>query len=405
MVEKTQQDVQGPLTGVRVIDLSGVVSGPFGTSILADQGADVIMIEQAHAPDLVRSSGPVGEGVEGISAFFAAQNRNKRSIAIDLKLERGKEVFKQFVATADVVVQNFRPGAVERLGLGWDVLRQVNPNLIMCSISGFGADGPYSHRPAFDPIVQSVCGYPMVQVDADGVPQLMKTIVCDKVTSLHVAQSVCAALVARANGFGGQHIELAMVDAAIHFLWPEAMWNMTYLDHETDMPDLAAIYKLFRTSDGYAMVYPVATEKHWQNMCIVLGRPDLAVDPRFADLQGRCLYGKDVNDELELETVRFATAELVRVLDEADVPVAPVNTRQTMIDDPHVRHRGIVVESVHPSAGRIRTARPPALFSETPSMLRLPAPRFGEQTDEVLSELLGFGAAEIAALRAEGVVV
>lgn len=394
----------GPLVGIRVIDLSAVVSGPFGTSILADQGADVIMVEQVRDPDIIRRSGPLVDSAHGVSAFFAAQNRNKRSVALDLKDDRGAALLKQLVAGADVVVQNFRPGVLERLGLGWDVLSVVNPDLIMCSISGFGADGPYSHRPAFDPIVQSVAGYPMVQADADGVPHLMATIVCDKVTSLNVAQSVCAALVARANGHGGQHIELAMVDAGIHFLWPEAMWNYTYLDHETDMPDLSTIYELYPTSDGWAIVYPVALDAHWAGMCRVLGRPDLAVDPRFGDVQGRVRHGPGVNDELRRETVRFTTAELVELLEDADVPVAPVNTRQAMIDDPHVRHRRIVVESEHPTAGRIRSVRPPARFSATPASLYRHAPLFGEHTDELLGEMCGHDAHELAALRADGVI-
>ncbi|MEC7916989.1 MAG: CaiB/BaiF CoA-transferase family protein [Actinomycetota bacterium] len=395
----------GPLSGVRVIDLSAVVSGPFGTSILADQGADVIVVEQAGSPDIVRSAGPLAESAQGVSAFFAAMNRNKRSIALDLKTERGKMLLKSLVAVADVVVQNFRPGALERLGMGWDVLSEINPQLIMCSVSGFGTDGPYSHRPAFDPIVQAVAGYPMVQVDDDGVPHLMATIVCDKVTSLNVAQSVCAALVGRGHGAGGQHIELAMVDASVHFLWPEAMWNYTYLDHETDMPDLSTIYKLFATSDGYAMVYPVATEAHWQGMCSALGRDDLASDPRFGDLQGRVLYGGDVNDELERETVKFTTTQLVALMDKADVPVAPVNTREAMIVDPHIQHRGLIVESVHPTAGRVRSVRPPARFSATPSGAARPAPMFGQHTDEVLSELLGLEKQELSELRREGVTV
>jgi crotonobetainyl-CoA:carnitine CoA-transferase CaiB-like acyl-CoA transferase len=395
----------GPLRGIRVIDLSAVVSGPFGTSILADQGADVIVVEQAESPDIVRSAGPLVGSAQGVSAFFAAMNRNKRSIALDLKAEKGKTLLKGLVATADVVVQNFRPGALERLGMGWEVLTQINPQLIMCSVSGFGTDGPYSHRPAFDPIVQAVAGYPMVQADEDGVPHLMATIVCDKVTSLNVAQSVCAALVGRANGAGGQHIELAMVDASVHFLWPEAMWNHTYLDHETDMPDLSTIYKLFATTDGYAMVYPVATEAHWQGMCSALGRDDLASDPRFEDLQGRVLHGGEVNDELERETARFTTAELIALMDKADVPVAPVNTRDSMIVDPHIQHRGLIVESVHPTAGRVRSVRPPARFSATPTAAARPAPLFGQHTDEVLSELLGVETKELSELRAEGVIV
>ena len=402
--ETPENEASGPLKGIRVIDLSAVVSGPFGTSILADQGADVITVEQVREADLIRRAGPVAESADGVSAYWAAMNRNKRAIALDLKHPEGKRILKNLVAAADVVVQNFRPGALERLGLGWDVLSALNPQLVMCSVSGFGSDGPYAPRPAFDPIVQAVAGYADVQADREGTPELVKTIVCDKVTSLNLAQSVCAALVARANGAGGQHVELAMIDASIHFLWPEAMWNHTYLDHRIEMPDLSSVYELYRTKDGWAMLYPVATEVHWKGTCEVLGRPDLAVDPHFADVQGRIRYGDEINDELRTEIERFTTAELVEVMERAGVPVAPVNTRESMIADPHVQHRELVVESVHPTAGRIRQVRPPALFSKTPSGLRRPAPRFGEHTDEVLAEVLDMGEAEIASLRESGAV-
>ncbi len=394
----------GPLTGIRIIDLSAVISGPFATAMLADQGADVIAIERADAPDIVRASGPLLDG-SGMSAMYAAMNRNKRNIVIDLKQPAGRELLLELVRDADVVVQNFRPGALERLGVGWSVLSQLNPNLIMCSVSGFGSDGPYSHRPAFDPIVQSVAGYPSVQIDDEGRPNLVATAVCDKITSLQVAQSVLAALLARANGAGGQHIEVAMVDVAVHFLWPEAMWNDTYLDHTMDMPNLSDIYKLYRTSDGWAMVYSVATEGHWQRMCTTLGRPDLAADPRFADLQGRVRYGAEVNDEIQAITATMTTDEVVQMMDAADVPVAPVNTRQAMIDDPHIRHRELLVESQHPVVGTIRQVRPPARYSVTPSGLRRHAPSFGEHTDEILGEILGRSPEEIAALRAQQVVL
>jgi crotonobetainyl-CoA:carnitine CoA-transferase CaiB-like acyl-CoA transferase len=393
----------GPLSGIRVIDLSAVISGPFGTAMLADQGADVIMVERADSPDIIRASGPLVEGT-GVSALFASMNRNKRTIAVDLKQDAGRELVKDLVRGADVVVQNFRPGALDRLGVGWSALSAINPQLIMCSVSGFGADGPYSHRPAFDPIVQSVAAYPSIQMDDTGRPNLVATAVCDKVTSMQVAQSVLAALVARANGAGGQHIELAMVDVAVHFLWPEAMWNDTYLDHRCDMPNLNEIYKLYQTKDGWAMVYSVATEGHWKNMCRALGRPDLAEDPRFADLQGRVRYGGAVNDEIQAETSRYTTADLVALMDEADVPVAPVNTRASMIDDPHLRHRGVLVESDHPVVGRVRQVRPPARYSKTPTGLRRHAPAFGEHTDEILCELLGRSPQQIADLRASGAV-
>jgi crotonobetainyl-CoA:carnitine CoA-transferase CaiB-like acyl-CoA transferase len=393
----------GPLSGIRVIDLSEVISGPFGAAMMGDHGADVIKVERLDTPDLLRDSGPLVPGT-GISALFASINRNKRAMALDLKQDAGKEILKALVRDADVVVQNFRPGALDRLGVGWSVLSAINPELIMCSVSGFGQDGPYSHRPAFDPVVQSIAAFPSVQADDAGRPNLVATAVCDKVTSMQVVQSICMALLARANGAGGQHIELAMVDVAVHFIWPEAMWNHTYLEHETDMPDLNDIYKLYQTKDGWAMVYSVATASHWQNMCSALGRADLAEDPRFLDLQGRVRYGADVNDEIQAETSRFTTAELVEMMDRADVPVAPVNTRQAMIDDPHLRHRCVVVETEHPSVGRIRAVRPPARYSKTPAGLRRPAPCFGEHTDEILRELLGQSPEQIAALRESGVV-
>ncbi|MFN0090527.1 MAG: CaiB/BaiF CoA transferase family protein [Acidimicrobiales bacterium] len=393
------QFANGPLSGIRVLDLSAVISGPFGTAMLADQGADVIMVEQARQPDILRDSGPLAPDAQGISALFANVNRNKRSIALDLKHPDGHALLTKLIRRSDVLVQNFRPGIIDRLGFGWAAVSALNPQLIMCSVSGFGADGPYSHRPAFDPVVQSVAAYPTVQLDASGAPKLMATAVCDKATSVHVAQAICAALVARANGAGGQHIEVAMVDVAVHFLWPEAMWNHTYMDHETDMPDLSAIYSLFQTKDGWAMVYPVGTEGHWKGMCNAFGRADLAEDPRFADRQGRVLYGHEVNDELQAEVVKYTTAEVVEMMDAAGVPVAPVNTREGLIDDPHIRHRELVVESVHPAVGRIRQARPPGRFSATPAGLRLPAPTFAEHTDEVLREVLGLDDAELGRLR------
>jgi len=393
----------GPLTGIRIVDLSAVISGPFATAMLADQGADVIHIERADAPDIVRASGPLLEG-SGVSAMFAAMNRNKRNIVIDLKQPAGRELLLELVRDADVVVQNFRPGAMERLGVGWDTLSAINPELIMCSVSGFGSDGPYSHRPAFDPIVQAVAAYPSVQIDDDTRPNLVATAVCDKVTSMQVAQSILAALVGRANGAGGQHIEVAMVDVAVHFLWPEAMWNDTYLDHTIDMPNLNEIYKLYRTSDGWAMVYSVATDGHWKRMCNALGRPDLADDPRFADLQGRVRYGADVNDEIQAVTATMTTEAIVALMDANDVPVAPVNTRASMIDDAHIRHRELLVETEHPAVGRIRQVRPPVRYSKTPSALRRHAPGFGEHTDEILRDVMGRSDEQIAALRAAGVV-
>jgi crotonobetainyl-CoA:carnitine CoA-transferase CaiB-like acyl-CoA transferase len=403
MTEPIATVAGGPLAGIRVVDLSAVISGPFGTSILADQGADVITVEQARQPDVVRYSGPRADSADGVSAYWASLNRNKRAIALDLKHPEGKEVVRRLVAGADVVVQNFRPGALERLELGWDVLSAINPQLVMCSISAYGPDGPYAQRPAYDPILQAVTGYASVQGGPER-PELMRTIVCDKVTSLNVAQAICAALVARANGAGGQHIELAMLDVAVHFLWPDALWNHTYLDHPSDMPELSSIYHLQQTSDGWVIVYSLATDAHWQAMCEAFGRPDLVTDPRFVDVQARLRNGDATNEAVESATRRHTTAEVVELLARAGVPVAPVQDRAAMIADPQVRHRELLVEQVHPSAGRVRMVRPPARFSKTPTSVHRPAPRFGEHSDEVLAGLAGYDAERIAALRAEGVV-
>jgi crotonobetainyl-CoA:carnitine CoA-transferase CaiB-like acyl-CoA transferase len=251
--------------------------------------------------------------------------------------------------------------------------------------------------------VQAVSGYASIQADG-GVPKLVRTIVCDKVTSLNVAQSICAALVARANGAGGQHIEVAMLDVAVHFLWPDAMWTNTYLDHPSEMPDLASIYNLQRTSDGWVMVYGIANDDHWKSMCDVFERPDLVADARFVDVQARVRNGDETNDVVEAETMRFTSAELVELMARAGVPVAPVHDRVSMIDDPQVQHRQVVVETVHPSVGRIRQARPPVRFSKTPTGLHRHAPRFGEHTDDVLTDVLGLDADTINALHEHGAI-
>lgn len=395
--------VNGPLDGIRVVDLSAVVSGPMATAILADQGADVVSVEAVDAPDIVRFAGVVAEGTEGVSAFWASQNRNKRAVALNLKDERGLALFRRMLEDADVLVQNFRPGVVDRMGLGWDAVHELNPNLVMVSISGFGSTGPLKHRPAFDPIIQSFCGYPTIQADPDGRPRLMKTILADKVTSLNVAQAACAALVARANGHGAQHVEVAMVDAAIHFLWTDGMWNHIYLDHASTVPDLNMAFHIYATRDGWVLLYPIAKSQHWHRALEALGRSDLEDDPRFNPLDQRSANMPLLNAELSPSVVRYSTAELVELMDRLDVPVSPVHTREQVVSDPHVQAREILVETDHPTAGRVRIARSAPIYSATPSRMRLPAPTHGQHTDEVLGEL-GCDPASIAELRADGVV-
>ena len=247
-----------------------------------------------------------------------------------------------------------------------------------------------------------MCGYAVVQADPDGRPRLMRTIVADKVTSLNVAQAVCAALVARANGHGGQHIEVAMVDAAIHFLWCDGMWNYTYLDHPSAQPDVNLSYHLYRTTDGWVIIYPIAKANHWHNALVALGRAELEHDPRFRELHQRSGNVAQINAELAPVVGRYSTVEIVELMLANDVPVAPVNDREQLLADPQVQARGIVVEMDHPVAGKIRMARSAPIYSKTPATLRRHAPAHGEHTNEVLASL-GLSDGEIAALRADGI--
>src|SRR5215212_10964790 len=272
----------GPLSGVRVLDLTGVVSGPYATMFLADQGADVLKIEPIGGDITRRSRAAIDKGGE-FSALFISSNRGKRSLSIDVKSMAGREVLAKLVAQADVLVQNFRPGTMERLGLGVDELRQRHPRLIYVSISGVGETGPYVKKRVYDPIIQALSGFADIQSQpVTNRPQMIRTIVCDKTTAVFTAQAVAAALYAREKTGQGDHIQVAMLDAMISYLWPEGMMQYTVVGAEAtaadpnDRPDL-----VFKTSDGYITAGTIS-DSEWQGFCRASGDPELANDPRFA---------------------------------------------------------------------------------------------------------------------------
>jgi crotonobetainyl-CoA:carnitine CoA-transferase CaiB-like acyl-CoA transferase len=377
----------GPLHGVRVLDLTGVVSGPFATMFLADQGADVIKIEPISG-DITRRSRVTIDKSGQFSALFISSNRGKRSVAIDAKSEAGRDVLAKLVAQADVLVQNFRPGTMERLGLGAVELRRRHPRLIYVSISGVGETGPYAKKRVYDPIIQGLSGFADIQSQpVNNRPQMIRTIVCDKTTAVMTAQAVCAALYARERTGNGDHIQVAMLDAMISYLWPEGMMQYTVVGSEAtaadpnDRPDL-----VFKTSDGYITCGTIS-DSEWQGFCKATGDPGLANDTRFATPTGRSVNATARINKMQEYILDHTTAEWLERLDAADVPCAPILRRGQIIYNEQVVARGIIAEIDQPTVGRVRQPKPAARFELNEAAIGGPAPRIGEHSREVLSAL------------------
>jgi crotonobetainyl-CoA:carnitine CoA-transferase CaiB-like acyl-CoA transferase len=377
----------GPLNGVRVLDLTGVVSGPFATMFLADQGADVLKIEPISG-DITRRSRATIDRKGEFSALFISSNRGKRSLAVDIKSEAGKEVLAKLVAKADVLVQNFRPGTMERLGLGPDDLRARHPRLIYVSISGVGETGPYVKKRVYDPIIQGLSGFADIQSQpVTNRPQMIRTIVCDKTTAVMTAQAVAAALYAREKTGQGDHIRLAMLDVMISYLWPEGMMQYTVVGAEAtaadpnDRPDL-----VFKTSDGYITAGTIS-DSEWEGFCRATGDPELANDARFATPGGRSVNATARINKMQEYIAEHTTAEWLERLDAADVPCAPILRRSEIIHNEQVVARGIITEIEQPGVGKVRQPKPAARFERNQATIGGPAPRVGEHSREVLAEL------------------
>ncbi len=389
----------GPLTGYRIIDVTQMISGPMATMLLADQGADVIKVEPPGMGDLTRALG----GPRGMSPTFSVVNRNKRSIVINLKNRRGVELLEQLVAGADLFVQNFRPGVAEQMGIGEVALRRIKPNLVYVSISGFGESGPYVHKRVYDPVIQALSGLASIQGDpASGRPRMMRLIIPDKVTALTAAQAMTAALLARERTGEGQHVRLAMLDAVISFLWPEAMAVHTFIGAKNVVTRPHVRDLVFETADGYITV-GVVSDAEWLGLTRALEHPEWLDDPRFKTPAGRVKHA-DARLELTAEVIKSRTAaEWLARLDAEQVPCAPILSRTDLFTDPQIAANALIVELEHPYVGRMRQARPAARFDGTPAELRSPAPLLGEHTDAVLTEL-GVSSEQLAALRTAGAV-
>ena len=393
----------GPLAGIKVLDLTSVVSGPLATMFLADQGAEVIKIEPLGG-DITRHSRQSVSASGEFSALFVSTNRGKRSLSLDLKRPEAVTIMRKLIARADVLVQNFRPGTMERLGLGEPTLRTDNPRLIYVSISGVGESGPYAGKRVYDPIIQGLSGLADLQADPQTRrPRMIRTIVADKTTAIFAAQAVTAALFARERTGEGQHVRLAMLDTMIAYLWPEAMTQYTVVGREATTADPTARPELiFETADGYVTVGTIS-DSEWRGFCAAAQRPDLAEDPRFNTPSGRAVNATE-RILLMAEIIKeHPTAEWLQRLDANDVPSAPVLRRSQVIANEQVLARELISEFDHPDIGLVRQPQPPARFDRTPAEIQGPAPRIGEHSEMILAEF-GLEATEIERLAAEKIV-
>jgi crotonobetainyl-CoA:carnitine CoA-transferase CaiB-like acyl-CoA transferase len=396
----------GPLSGIRVLDLTTMAAGPLATAVLAEQGADVVKVEPLPRGDPIRALGTPGPA--GMSAVFNLLNRGKRSLALDPAHPRAHALLLELVARVDVFAHNLRPGAAERRGLGEAALRALNPGLIYASISGFGDSGPLADRRAYDTIIQARAGLAGLQGEAepDGRPRFINTALCDKVTGLYVAQAITAALLARAGGAGGAHVRVAMLDAALAFLWSDGLQQHTYArEPGSAVPPRVHMPAVRATADGW-LTFSAHWDADFQALCGALELPELAADPRFADAAGRVQHADALAARLDARLRTAPTRHWLARLEAQDVACAPVYApAAAALDDPQVRARQLVVDSVHPSEGPMRAPRPVARFDPGPDAPAAPgpAPRLGEHTADVLGEL-GVPAAELARLRVSGAI-
>ncbi len=389
----------GPLEGIRVVDFSAVISGPLAAMILADQGADVVKVEAPGRHDLLRKE---WHSRGGLTSLFANVNRGKRSVVLDLEHADGLAAAHALCRRADVVVENYRPGVAERLGIGPDDLHAVNPRLVYCRISGYGPSGPWSGRRAYDPVTQALTGYVAIQKNPEApIPDLVRNALVDKAASLTAAQAITAALFARERGERGQTISLSMLDAGLAFLWPDGMMKHTFRgDGVREGPALYDRYRLTETADGHVVMW-AGHDNEWHAVFRALDREDLCRDPRFATGRARAENGEALGAILQGEFRKWTTEEIVERMERTEAPGGPVLALEDVPGNAQIRHNETLYEDEHPTAGRLRQCRPAARFSETEPARGAVAPLLGEHTDEVLREI-GLSEERIAAMRAAG---
>jgi crotonobetainyl-CoA:carnitine CoA-transferase CaiB-like acyl-CoA transferase len=381
--------MSGPLEGIRVLDLGQLIAGPWAATMLADQGADVIKLERPGTGDPFRY---VGSNRGGMSGIFHVLNRGKRSVALDLARAEGRDVFLALARTADVVVQNLRPGVVDRLGVGYEQVCGVRDDIVYLSLSGFGPEGPYASHGAYDNVIQAYSGLADSQADPEtGRPESIRQLLTDKITAWAGAQAVTSALLARALGRGGQHVEMSMLETAIAFLWPDrAGHRILQGEGVNEQPPLGPNFKLLELADGFGTA-TAFTDAEFAGLCRALGLADVAEDSRLSSTAAR-MQNLDhltatYRDDIGPAAAKLDRASFERELTRHDVPHGVVRTIDEVHEDPHVAATNIFDERDHAIAGRLREPRHPAHFHKTPIGRPADAPALGQHTDEVLQTL------------------
>lgn len=395
-----------PLDGTTILDLTWILSGPFASMVLSDLGAEVIKVERPPNGDISRTTGPYQNG---FSSYYFSVNRGKKSTAIDLRRPEGRELFLRLAEKVDVVMENFTPGTMDRLGLGWEALSARNPRLIMASTSGFGQTGPYRERPALDIIVQAMGGVMSITGEPGGRPVRPGVSYGDVVAGLYTAIGILAALQERTRSGEGQYVDISMLDCQVSVL--ENAISRYFVSGEVPSPigtrhPSATPFQAFPTADGYVVVaLGFGVVDQWTLLCSLLETPELIDDPRFNSGPKRTLNHAALEPLLEAAFRRRTTDEWLGMLLEAEIPCGPIQTIDQVVKDPQVQHRGMIREITHPTAGTIPIANTPFRMSRSESGIKGRAADFGEHTEEVLGGLLGLDASEIAGLVERGVVM